>query len=164
MILVTTGISGAPFDRLLEVLDRLPTSEPMVVQHGPSSIRPAGATCHTFLPFDALSDLVAEAETVVTHAGAGSVLVALANGKRPVVVPRRPEFAEVVDDHQVVFARHLADSRLAVLVEDPAELPQVLAAGPPGALHSNGHRPGLTEELSDYLRSLVAAGESPTPR
>ena len=164
MILVTTGISGAPFDRLLAAVDKIDANEEIVVQHGPSLIRPARAACHTFLPFDRLSTLVAEANFVVTHAGAGSVLVALAHNKRPVVVPRRPEFAEVVDDHQVVFARHLAESGLAILAEDPVELPELLASRPETELQSNGHRAVLTEELASYLRSVVAEGITPTRR
>ena len=42
------------FDRLLEALDGAGLDERLVVQHGESPIRPAGAECVDFLPFDEL--------------------------------------------------------------------------------------------------------------
>jgi UDP-N-acetylglucosamine transferase subunit ALG13 len=154
MIFVTVGTNGAPFDRLLRALDDIGASEELIVQHGPSQVRPRGAKCIPFLPFSSLSDLIASASTVITHAGAGSILIALAHGKRPIVVPRLPEFSEVVDNHQLVLARHLARSELVILAEDPSRLSQVLAAGPRTDLQRNGQSSGLVQELSVYLRSL----------
>ena len=64
----------------------------------------AGARGSTSSPFDELVEHVRRARVVVSHAGVGSVLTALANGKRPVVVPRLHRFGEAVDDHQLPFA------------------------------------------------------------
>jgi UDP-N-acetylglucosamine transferase subunit ALG13 len=154
MIFVTTGISGAPFDRLLLALENIETDEELVVQHGPSEVRPAGATCFSFLPFSRLSELIEASTTVITHAGAGSVLISFSHGKRPIVVPRLPQYSEVVDDHQLVFARHLAQSGLATLAEQPQELPRILAAHPQTDLGRDGRKSGLAEDLSNYLHSL----------
>jgi UDP-N-acetylglucosamine transferase subunit ALG13 len=162
MILVTTGISGAPFDRLLHAVDSIGTDEELVIQHGPSRVRPAGATCVSFLPFDELSALIGRASTVITHAGAGSVLIALTQGKRPIVVPRLPQYGELVDDHQLVFARHLAASGLATLVERPEDLARTLAAQPERELRRDGGNSSLVDELSVYLKSIrdMANGEA----
>ena len=67
---------------------------------------------------------------VVTHAGVGSILVAGANGKRPVVVPRLRRFGEAVDDHQLALAQKLEEIGLVVLVDDPSGLATVLADPP----------------------------------
>jgi UDP-N-acetylglucosamine transferase subunit ALG13 len=56
----------------------------------------------------------------VTHAGIGSVLLALAHGHRPIVMARRPELGEGVDDHQIRFARRLAAEGLAIVIDTPA--------------------------------------------
>lgn len=154
MIFVTTGISGAPFDRLLRALDNIETEEELVVQHGPSQVRPAGATCISFLPFSKLSELIASASTVITHAGAGSTLTALSHGKRPIVVPRLPQYSEVVDDHQLVFGRQLAQAGLATLAEEPQDLAQIMAAHPQTELQVDGRQSELVKDLSVYLRSL----------
>lgn len=127
MIFVTTG-TCEPFDRLLHAVDAASIDEELVVQHGFSPVRPRGARCVEFLPFAELVELVREARVVVTHAGVGTVLTALANGKRPVVVPRRAEAGDAIDDHQLEFARRVAADGLVTLVEDLDDLPAALAA------------------------------------
>ena len=67
-------------------------------------------------------DAVRRARVVITHAGVGSVMVALANGKRPVVVPRRKSFGEAVDDHQLQLGRRFSAAGLVTLVEEPDHL------------------------------------------
>lgn len=127
MILVTVGTNEARFDRLLLEIDALPPGEELIVQHGPSHVRPARATCVDYLPFDELVALLRRARVVVTHAGVGSVMTALTNGKRPIVVPRLARYGEAVDDHQLPFAVRLDAAGIVRLVRDPAKLPGALA-------------------------------------
>ena len=70
---------------------------------------------------------IRRARVVVTHAGVGSVMVSLANGKRPVVVPRLKSFGEAVDDHQLQLGRRFAAAGLVTLVEAPDGLGAALA-------------------------------------
>ena len=156
MILVTVGTHETPFDRLLSAVPPLRQLGELVVQHGSSSVRPEGATCVDFCSFPELTALVERARVVVTHAGAGSVLLALAAGKRPVVVPRLARLGEAVDDHQLVFARHLAGTGTVTIVEDLAELvPAVGNAGEAAAVRSGPA--ALTRDLSSYLRQTLRA-------
>ena len=117
MIVVTVGTNEAPFDRLLSAFDGYAGDEQLLVQHGPSRIRPAGAALCGIPPLRQLAAAIAGARVVVTHAGVGSIMTALANDRRPVVVPRLREFAEAVDDHQVGLARRLDAAGLVTLVE-----------------------------------------------
>lgn len=126
MIFVTVGTYEVPFDRLLQALDRLETTEPLVVQRGPSAICPEGASCTRYLPFEEILDCLRQARVVITHAGVGSVMASLMVGKRPIVVPRRRRFGETVDDHQIAFARRLARTGLATVVEDPSDLREAI--------------------------------------
>ena len=155
MIFVTVGTYEVPFDRLLRAVERLPAREQLVVQHGPSAIRPPGATCFDFLPYERVVAHVRDARVVVSHAGVGSVLVALANGKRPVVVPRLRRFGEVVDDHQLAFARRLRREGLVDLVEDPDCLPAALAAAGANGSAPAGRGGSLAGELRRYLEATV---------
>ena len=77
--------------------------------------------------------MVRSSRAVVTHAGVGSVLVSLANGKRPVVVPRLKVFGEAVDDHQLQLGRRFAAAGLVTLIEDPSGLAAALEADQPPA-------------------------------
>ena len=153
MILFTIGTSE-PFDRLVEVADAVAEAcdERVVVQGGRSRSRLERAELVEFLPYDELLRLVAEARVVVTHAGAGSVLLAAGNGKRPVLVPRLRRHREAIDDHQVGFAQRLAVLGLALAVADPADLPEVLRTLPDEAT-----RPRVqTESLAAVLRAYLA--------
>jgi UDP-N-acetylglucosamine transferase subunit ALG13 len=154
MILVSVGTNEARFDRLLRAVDELHCSEQVIVQHGPSAIRPANARCVDYLPFEELVEHVRAARVVITHAGVGSVMVSLANGKRPLVVPRLRCFGEAVDDHQVPLARRLSDAGLVTLAEDPGHLREALAAPEPTVSSLDGGR-WLGDDLRTYLTAKV---------
>ncbi len=51
---------------------------------------------------------IRDADVVVAHAGTGIALMALENGKFPILVPRRAKHGEHVDDHQLTIALDLA--------------------------------------------------------
>lgn len=151
MIFVTVGTNEAHFDRLLHALDALPGGEEFIVQHGPSPVRPRGAVCVDFVPFDELVQHVRRARVVITHAGVGSIMVCLANGRRPVVMARRHENGEAVDDHQVALARRMADAGLVTMVETADALAEVTAADG----HLDAPRPPATR-LADDIASFLA--------
>ena len=50
---------------------------------------------------------------MISHAGGGSALAALQQGKRPILVPRRAHRGEFRDDHQLEIAELLAGRNLA---------------------------------------------------
>jgi UDP-N-acetylglucosamine--N-acetylmuramyl-(pentapeptide) pyrophosphoryl-undecaprenol N-acetylglucosamine transferase len=154
MIVVTVGSSHLPFDRLLREIDVGGFDEPLVVQHGPSRVRPAGARCVDFLPTAELATLVTDARAVVTHGGVGSILLALSNGRRPFVVPRLKAHGETVDDHQLESARRFARADLITLVEDPADLAGRISTTTT-AFASGGGETLLVRELRDYIAAAV---------
>jgi len=157
VIFVTVGTQEAPFDRLLRVVERFPHDEEIVVQHGPSTIRPAHATCVQYLPSEAFVDHVRRARVVIASAGVGVTMVCVANGKKPVVVPRLSRLGEHPDDHQHEFARRMERRGLALVVEDPERLPEVVASGETFALPPMRPSPRLVAELREYLQAEVAA-------
>lgn len=162
MILVSVGSSGFAFDRLLHAVGELATGEELVVQHGPSIVRPERARCVDYLPFEELAALVRDARVVVTHAGVGSILVAFTGGKTPVVVPRLKSFGETVDDHQLECARRFGRDGLVTLVEDLDELGAAVAASGDG--NGAGTQAGevpLVRELRAYIQHAMARQGSP---
>jgi UDP-N-acetylglucosamine transferase subunit ALG13 len=163
MIVVSVGTNEARFDRLLEWVAALGPGEELVVQHGPSPVRPAGASSVPYLSFDELADLVRRSRAFVTHAGVGSIMMSLSVGRRPVVVPRLKRFGEAVDDHQVALAHRLASGGLVVAVDDPSSLPEAVAAfrgdtRPPLATAQSS---ALVDDLGAYLARVIDAGGAP---
>ncbi len=153
MIFVTVGTNETPFDRLLLATDRLETTEEIVAQHGSSAVRPARAVCVPFLSFDEMVAHVDRARVVVTHAGVGSILLALSRGHVPVVAPRLHRYGEAVDDHQVPLAHRLAERGLVTVVED---LDGGLAAAVAGERRVAAGAIGASR-LADELRGELAA-------
>jgi UDP-N-acetylglucosamine transferase subunit ALG13 len=162
MILVTVGTNEARFDRLLRAFEADPSREELLVQHGPSPIRPPGATCVDYLPYDRLVHAIHRARVVVTHAGVGSIMTALANGKRPVVVPRLRRFGEAVDDHQVQLGLRLHEAGLVTFVERPEEIRTALDAVDHGQPLDLGPDRRLVTELRDFVRAHSRRGQPNT--
>jgi len=67
-----------------------------------------------FVPGEKLTAAVADADLVVSHAGVGSALTALAAGHRPVLADRSAALGEFRDDHQRQIAVELQRRGLAV--------------------------------------------------
>lgn len=153
MILVTVGTNEAPFDRLLRILDGHLYDADLVVQHGPSAVRPAGAVCVEFLPYDELVAVMQRADLVVTHAGVGTIMTALASGRRPVVFPRLARYAEAVDDHQVALARRLDAEGLVIAAETEDDLLAAIDRPPSAAAHELGASRRLVADLRDFVAS-----------
>ncbi len=110
-----------------------------------------------FLEFDVLAERMREARVVVCHAGVGSIMLARRCGHRPVVMPRRFELGEAVDDHQLHLARRLHKSGLVTLVEDERELAvAIVARGNVASVASDlAGSVSLTTELRGFLGTLV---------
>jgi UDP-N-acetylglucosamine transferase subunit ALG13 len=121
MIFVAAGTHHQPFDRLVQAADEAAAAlhEALVVQRGASRVQVRGEV-HDLLPPDAFVRYLREARVVVLHGGSSSFLQARSLGRRPIIVPRRPEHDEHVDDHQVRFARSIPPDEAEVV--DPEQL------------------------------------------
>jgi UDP-N-acetylglucosamine transferase subunit ALG13 len=86
-------------------------------------------------------------------------MVSLANGKRPIVVPRRKRYAEAVDDHQLQLGRRFDAAGLVTLVENPFALGEVVRSAPRNAtlLPTSS---SLAADLRSFLEARVR-GASP---
>ncbi|WP_416375826.1 glycosyltransferase [Pseudoclavibacter terrae] len=62
------------------------------------------------------------ADVVVTHAGVGTILSLLQDGIHPVVVPRRKERGEHVDNHQEQITTLVKELNVGTAVEADGDL------------------------------------------
>jgi UDP-N-acetylglucosamine transferase subunit ALG13 len=143
VIFVTVGTHHQPFQRLLDALDALDGPE-LVVQHGCGKPPSQVARAEAYMSFDAMAECFREADAVITHAGVGSILCATREGHVPLVVPRRHDLGEHVDDHQVELARALEGHGNVIAAWNVDALADLLAGLPPrrprassGAIASN---------------------------
>lgn len=129
-VFVSLGTDHHPFARLVEWVDRWAGDHPEVdcfIQHG-TAPAPTNAAGSAVLRAEELRGHLGMADVVVGHAGPGTIMDALAHGRTPIVVARLARFGEVVDDHQVAFARVMATQGKAIVVDDEAGMRAALDA------------------------------------
>lgn len=160
MIFVITGMEVHPFDRLARAVDELARTgaagEDVFMQLGTCGFEPRHARFERFLSFGDVRERIQSASVVVTHAGAGSALLCIEQGKHPVAVPRRSSLGEHVDDHQLWFAEKLAAAGLATVVRAMDDLPEAIAAARSVSAPADALEPAreLTGWLQTYWQGL----------
>ena len=106
---------GYGFRRLLDRLVPLvPDGAEVLWQTGGTDVTGLGIDARERVPSEEMAAAIRAADVVVAHAGTGIALMALENGKCPILVPRRAMHGEHVDDHQLTIALELALRDLCV--------------------------------------------------
>jgi UDP-N-acetylglucosamine:LPS N-acetylglucosamine transferase len=118
-VAVATGSSESfAFRQLLEAaLEVIPPGAEVTWQTGSTPVDGLPIEARPGVPSEELAAEFAACDVVITHAGVGLSLLALASGRCPVLVPRRAERREHVDDHQREVAAELDRRCLAVACE-----------------------------------------------
>lgn len=163
MIFVTVGTHEQPFDRLVKAVDDLKKTgvitEEVIIQTGFSTYEPQCCQWSKLIPYQQMLQNVADARIVITHGGPASFVMPLQIGKTPIVVPRQYRFGEHVNDHQLEFAREVAERMGTIIpVEDMEQLGKVIAeydtiiSGMKHGLNSNNAQ--FCEELAHLVAEL----------
>jgi UDP-N-acetylglucosamine transferase subunit ALG13 len=165
MILVITDMDPFQFDRVVKPIDELAGSgalgEEVFIQLGSCTYVPKHCKYERFLSFAAICEKIGEASVVITHAGAGSTLNCIHNGKHPVIVPRLARHQEVVDDHQIPFAERLDAAGAATMVIDLSKLVDAIAIARQKSGTAKGSKaPGITRHLESIWQSLTTSAGS----
>lgn len=163
MIFVTIGASEFQFNRMLRWVDRaiqdlaLPR-EKVFFQIGRSDYLPVSGDYTDYLDSRGLEKRIQEADCVICHAGVGTILISLVNGKKPIAIPRMKEYAETVDNHQVIFVKHLAANNLVVYPRNDHDLNIALTVPPTPLAQEAGlttfdqSRGRLVRYLTDWVK------------
>lgn len=131
MIFVTVGTHEQPFNRLVQEIDNLKRdgiiTEDVIMQTGYSIYEPKYCKWDKLIPYKQMIKNVEDARIVITHGGPASFIMPLQIGKTPIVVPRQKKFNEHVNDHQVEFARNVAERMGTIIpVENINELKDII--------------------------------------
>jgi len=167
LILLSLGTHEQPFPRALDLVEPLVCQgERLIVQHGSTGPRPEmpNTTWVEFMSFDEVTDTMARADSVVCHAGIGTVMTALQAGHTPVVIPRRAQRGEHVDDHQLEIADRFTKRGLILCVTTETNLATLLMARRDKVAQPMGRG---SVQLRRAVSDAVAAGpnrQRPFPR
>jgi beta-1,4-N-acetylglucosaminyltransferase len=161
MIFVTVG-TQFPFDRLVKRVDglaaRLLTGHHVFAQVGESTYKPANMEFVASLANADFEAKVRDCSAVISHAGMGTITMALEHSKPLLVLPRLRKFGEVVNDHQVAIAGRFekAGHLLAAYSEDELDVkvPHLLTFVP---RRREVDPDSVCDVISEFL-ALVAGG------
>ena len=132
MIFVTVGNANQKFGRLLNQIEALGAegffcSERVIIQTGHNpSLSSESFESKSFLAMEEFELYIKEADIIISHAGAGTLLNALRQGKIPIVMPRREKYKEHINDHQLQLAQAFSDEGKIIPVYEPSELKQAI--------------------------------------
>jgi len=150
VIFVTVGTHHDGFTRMLEAVAALGDRD-LVVQYG-NGRPPANArVAEPFMPFPQMLECFDEAEHVITHAGVGSILLAIRHGHQPLVMPRQHKLGEHVDDHQVDLSRRLESTGRVRVVWEDDDLAAALASARTRGAHASLPTTGLHAAVRNAL-------------
>lgn len=134
-------------------------TEEVIIQTGFSTYKPQYCQWSKLIPYQQMIKNVEDARIVITHGGPASFIMPLQIGKTPIVVPRQQRFNEHVNDHQVEFARNVAERMGTIIpVEDIEKLKDVITnydqivAGMEHGMSSNNAK--FNEKLERLVNKL----------
>ena len=165
MIFLTLG-TQEPFTRMVRAVDAWAARQPKTVtiigqitddgmrEYTPQHFKAFGRTS----PAE-YADLMDQATLVLAHAGMGSILTTLGQGKPIVVMPRRAALGEHRNEHQLATVQHLGARPGLYVADDETQLPAILDQ----ALHDSDKMAGAPiadtaqPALIDALRAFIQA-------
>lgn len=127
MIFVTVGTHEQQFNRLIRKIDELKRdgiiTEDVFMQTGYCTYQPQFCKWESLISYKDMLTKVKEARIVITHGGPATFLMPLQEKKIPIVVPRKLQYDEHVNDHQVEFAKFIEERQgNIIVVEDINDL------------------------------------------
>ncbi len=160
-VFVTVGLEQKPYDRLLRAVDDaagrgwIPSDT--LVQSGHTRFRCQHCKTVRFLSFDEMRVGIRSADLVISHGGVGSVLLALEEGKIPLVLPRRADFGEHVDDHQIEFVKRMEEEGRVMAAYDTKKFKWVLESGEwlNHSMETDCHEPEITGKIRAILQDCA---------
>lgn len=126
MIFLTVG-TQFPFDRLVRAVDNIfgqgLIDEEIFAQIGESSYEPHHFGSVASLDKNLFDRHLKEASSVISHAGMGTIHMALGSKKPLLVMPRLKKYGEVVNDHQATIAKRFSELGYILVSYDAKDLP-----------------------------------------
>lgn len=156
MIFVTVGTHEQPFNRLIKEVDRLVETgiikDEVFIQTGYSTYEPKFCKWSSLISFDKMNELMQKSDIIISHGGPATFMSAIANGKKPIVVPRQEKYNEHVNDHQVDFAQQVKERYNSIeVITEISELGNYLNQD----LKIDGNETSNNKLFNDKLRKEV---------
>lgn len=160
MIFVTVGTHEQSFDRLIKCIDEMvkdgKIKEKVIIQKGYTEYEPKNCESYKLIPYDEMQKNIEEARIVITHGGPASFIAPLSIGKIPIVVPRKKEFNEHVNNHQFEFAKQVEKRMKNIIVaETEKEIEDAITNYDKKIKKLNNENNSNTKKFNDSLIAVI---------
>jgi UDP-N-acetylglucosamine transferase subunit ALG13 len=128
MIFLTVG-SQLAFDRLTKSVDAWASANPDVEvfgQIGESSYIPQHIKYATTLTPSEYQSMIDNSDIIISHVGMGTIITALDKGMPLLVLPRKAEYGEHRNNHQLATTKFVKQYELIEIAEDESEISSIL--------------------------------------
>jgi len=155
LILVLVGLERG-FPRLVKKMDKISYSleEKVIIQIGNTDYKPKNAEFMRFVTREEIEGYYRNARIVVSHAGIGTILSAHKYNKPIIIVPRRKEYQEHLDDHQMEIAEKLEKEKIGIVVYDVKNLREAIKSPEDKGMKRLDNENKLITNLKNYLSTL----------
>ena len=137
MIFVSLGTQDKPFNRIIDYVISLKEnlkeikSEKIIIQLGQTKLLKSdieriesleNIIIYDMLKPEKMKDIIKDSDIIITHAGVGTIMECLEMGKEIIVVPRKAENLEHVNNHQEEIAFEMEKKGFLTKVDTYEEL------------------------------------------
>lgn len=126
MILVLLGTQNNDFHRLLEEVEKnienKVITEDVVVQAGYTKYESDRMKIVDLIPAEKLSKLQDKASLIISHGGVGSIISSIEKNKKVIAVPRKHEYGEHVNNHQIQIVKEFNEKGYIIGIENVEDL------------------------------------------
>jgi beta-1,4-N-acetylglucosaminyltransferase len=156
MILVTVGATPTGFERLVKKMDEIAgrINEEVIIQIGGTKFIPKHAKWFTYVDNEKMLELYKEANIVIAHDGAGTLLTTLILKKPTVVVPRLKKYHECYYENKNDLAEALKDINKVIVVYDIEKLEESIESAKSLKFETFTQSKKLISFLKAYIKEL----------
>lgn len=157
-IFISVGTHAQQFNRLLKEMDLLleegRIKDDVFAQTGNSDYRPEAFDYKEFLSPKEFAEKIENADLVVSHGGAGTIINALMKKKKLIIVPRLEKFKEHTNDHQVELAEAFEKRGKAIAVMEISKLGDAFEKAKKFKPNFDSDRENLIGYLKGFLEGI----------
>ena len=160
MIFLTVG-SALPFDRLVKAVDdaicNMEIKPEIFGQIGQGEYKPKNFPyVETFDKAD-FDEYFNKAEAIISHAGMGTINIALQQKKPILVIPRLKEYGELVNDHQLATAEKFEELGHVIAAYDLKDIiPQLKKLETFEPVPRENQASDVAVRIGTFLEGLIA--------
>ncbi len=158
MILVILGTQDKSFSRLLKAVEKAiddgTIKDEVIVQAGQTKYISNKMKIFDLISAPEFEKLIDDADLIITHGGAGSILSAIRKGKKVIAAPRLQKYMEHHNDHQKQIIHEFSKQGYILELNDFQKLDKLIeksASFKPKKFMSNTHN--MVKMLEEYIDS-----------